>query len=204
MSQLGERGAAGALFPPPLVRCHYGDPVLVIVTGLPGVGKSALADGLGGRLGIPVLSVDPIESAMRAAGLPEGWTTGVAAYEVAGAVAAHLLGLGQPVIVDAVSDSEPARATWRRAAAAAGARLAVLEVVCSDPSLHRSRLAGRSRQLAHIPEPSWQQVAERAAGYEPWTDERLVLDAVAPLPDLVDTAAAYLVELASASKRRTG
>jgi broad-specificity NMP kinase len=36
--------------------------VLVVMSGLPGTGKSAIADALRHELGAPVLSVDPIEA----------------------------------------------------------------------------------------------------------------------------------------------
>ncbi len=38
--------------------------VLVVMSGLPGAGKSSLADVLGEKLGAAVLSVDPIEAAI--------------------------------------------------------------------------------------------------------------------------------------------
>ena len=36
--------------------------LLIVLSGLPGTGKSAIADGIGRATGLPVLSVDPIES----------------------------------------------------------------------------------------------------------------------------------------------
>ena len=89
--------------------------VLVVVSGLPGTGKSALADALAAHLGVVHLSIDVAEEAMLAVGLAPNWTTGVAAYEAAGALASLNLGLGSVVVVDAVSDSEDARSTWRSA-----------------------------------------------------------------------------------------
>jgi predicted kinase len=38
--------------------------MLIVMSGLPGVGKSSTADTLGRRLAVPVLSVDPVEAAM--------------------------------------------------------------------------------------------------------------------------------------------
>ena len=43
---------------------------LIVVSGLPGTGKSTLADALGAALAVPVLSVDPIEGAITGAGIP--------------------------------------------------------------------------------------------------------------------------------------
>src|SRR4051794_7903574 len=90
--------------------------LLVVVSGLPGTAKSAVAGVLARRLGAPHLSIDVVEEALLAAGCPSGWTTGVAAYEAVGALAAENLALGLPVVVDAVNDSDAARQTWRTAA----------------------------------------------------------------------------------------
>src|SRR3954452_437648 len=97
--------------------------------GLPGTGKSTLADGIGGELRLPVVSVDPLESAVLRAGIAQSFETGLAAYLVAEAVVDHQLGLGLDVIVDAVNAVEPARDTWRELARRHGARMSVFVCV---------------------------------------------------------------------------
>lgn len=74
--------------------------VLVVVSGLPGAGKSSLSDALGEKLGAAVLSVDPIEAAIWRCGIPPSFETGVAAYEVVAVLAEHQLRLGLTVIAD--------------------------------------------------------------------------------------------------------
>jgi predicted kinase len=166
--------------------------MLIVIAGLPGSGKSALADALSGRLTAFVVSVDPIENAMLSAGVVPGWEAGVGAYQVAGALAAHNLALGHPVIVDSVSDSEPARQTWWNAAAVTQAVVKVVEVRCPDATEHRRRLEARTRPLTHIAEPTWSEVERRAAAYEPWSVPRLVLDSTRPVEFLVDEVVEYL------------
>jgi predicted kinase len=166
--------------------------MLVVMSGLPGTGKSTIADALGHELGAPVLSVDPIEAAIWRCGIPPSFETGVAAYEVAAVLAEHQLSLGLTAIVDSVSSVEVARDMWRQAAARAGAQLRGLEVVCSDEHAHRERLAGRRRHLEDFPEPSWDEVQQRRAEWEPWTDDRLVIDTVRALDDNVADALRFL------------
>lgn len=144
--------------------------MLVVVSGLPGTGKSTVAAALAGRLGAVHVSVDPIEDALLGAGLPPSWETGVAAYEAARAVAEQNLALGRPVVVDAVNDSEPARETWRTASAQSGSRLSFVLLTLDDEAEHRRRLDGRRRGLTHVPEPSWEDVRARAAAYAPWAE----------------------------------
>jgi len=155
--------------------------VLVVVSGLPGSGKSALADALAAHLGAVHLSIDVAEEAMLAVGLAHDWTTGVAAYEAAGALASLNLGLGSVVVVDAVNDSEAARSTWRSAAGRAAADLRFLVTVCSDEDEHRRRLAMRSRPFLNVREPTWEDVQRRAAKYEPWLEPHTVIDTLQPL-----------------------
>jgi len=166
--------------------------VLVVVSGLPGVGKSSLADTLGRKLGAAVLSVDPIEAAIWRTGVPPSFETGVAAYEVVAVLAEHQLRLGLAVIADSVSSLEVARDMWRRAASRARSAMRVVEVICSDDDVHRQRLAGRDRGIEGFPEPSWDDVLRRRGEWEPWTDEHLVVDSMRGHDENVAEALAYL------------
>ena len=168
------------------------DAVLIVLSGLPGAGKSAIADAMGERLPATVLSVDPIEAAIWRCGIPPSFETGVAAYEIGAVLAEHQLRLGLSVIADAANYLEVGREMWRGPASRAGVPLRVIEVVCSDPDVHRDRLARRERGIDGFPEPTWDDVLARKAEAEPWTEERLVLDTVLPLDDNVERALAYV------------
>jgi predicted kinase len=166
---------------------------LIVFSGLPGTGKSLLAQELGRRLHTPVLSVDPIESAILRAGLAPGFETGLAAYLVAEAIADSQLALGQGAIVDAVNAVEPAKEMWRRLATRHGVVLKVIECCCSDEALHRERLETRRRGLAeNFPEPTWEAVLRRSGELTPWSEPRLAVDAVAPCDANVRRALAWL------------
>lgn len=144
--------------------------MLIVISGLPGTGKTAVAAALAARLRAVHVSIDPIEDALLGAGFPRSYETGVASYEAARVVAVQNLGRDVPVVVDAVNDSEPARETWRRAAADGGAELAFVLLTLDDVDEHRRRLAGRVRRLRNVREPSWDEVRARAAAYAPWPD----------------------------------
>jgi predicted kinase len=165
--------------------------VLVVMSGLPGSGKSALADALGRRLGAPVISVDPIEAAIWRAGVPPSFETGLAAYEVGATLAEHQLRLGLTVIADAANYLEVGRAIWRTAAQRAGAPIRVIEVICGDEALHRARLEGRERGIEGFPEPPWTEVQQRRTEWEPWGQDRLVVDSARPFD--LDAVEAYVL-----------
>lgn len=166
--------------------------MLVMFSGLPSSGKSAIADQLGRRLPAAVLSVDPIEAAICRCGITQSFETGVAAYEVAAVLAEDQLRLGLSVIADAVNSLEIARSMWRRAARNTDAPVAVIEVICSDPEVHRSRLASRVRDIDGFPEPTWDEVMARRNEWEEWTEERLVLDTIDALSHNVERALTYI------------
>lgn len=148
--------------------------MLVVISGLPGVGKTTVADLVAAALHAVRLSIDPVEEALIAAGFPAGWETGVAAFEVVGAMAELNLRAERTVVIDAVNDSDDARATWRRAAASSGVRLCWVVLVMSDTAGHAARLRGRDRGYSHIPEPTWTEVSERTM--EPWGDFHRLID----------------------------
>jgi predicted kinase len=146
--------------------------MLVIFGGLPGAGKSTLAQRLAAELGAVWLRIDTIERAMvdgnEAMSAVKAYDISVAAYCVAYAVAEDNLRLGQTVIGDSVNPLEITRRAWRNAAARAGAEIVEIEVVCSDQAEHRHRVETRDALL------TWQEVVER--DYEPWTRDRIRID----------------------------
>lgn len=173
--------------------------MLLVMAGLPGSGKSTVAEAVGAELGLPVVSVDPLESAILSAGIAADQPTGLAAYLVAETIAdAVLSSPGGGVIVDAVNAVEPAREQWVKLAARhAGRTIRFVEVICSDPEVHRARLEARGRQLAHLAEPTWHAVEQSLDEWEPWGGEsgaipRITVDSVNPVPVLVEQVLAFV------------
>jgi predicted kinase len=165
---------------------------LIVLSGLPGSGKSIVAERLSAALSLPVVSIDPIEAAMWRAGIPHAMT-GIAAYEVARAAAEENVRLGISIVVDAVNPVEAAREMWRSLAREQGARLLVIECVCSDTQLHRQRIENRTRNIPGMAEVTWERVEERRREYEPWVDNRLVLDTAQDVAGTSGAAISYVM-----------
>ena len=165
---------------------------LIVLAGLPGSGKSTLAEGLSRHFSLPLFSIDPIEAAMWRGGLARD-QTGIAAYEVAQALAAEQLRLDHSVLIDAVNPVEPPRAAWRKLAAKYRADLKIIECICVDQAIHRRRIDARIRNIDGMAEIDWARVEQRRAEYEAWTDARLTLDTSAAPPErLLAEAIRYL------------
>ena len=59
---------------------------VIVVSGLPGAGKSTVAESVAGELRLPIFSVDPIEASIIKSGIQRSFETGLAAYLVAEAL----------------------------------------------------------------------------------------------------------------------
>jgi predicted kinase len=153
--------------------------VLVVMMGLPGTGKSAIASAIAKSIRAPIFSVDPIEATLIQAGIRREQRSGYAAYDLALMLARSQLELGQSAVIDAANYIEIARAWWRDLAAEFAVSRVLIECVCSDPAVHRQRIESRQRNIpGFIYEPSWDDVQQLRTEYVACTEERLVLDAV--------------------------
>lgn len=149
--------------------------MLVIFGGLPGTGKSTIAQSLAGRINAFYLRVDSIEQAIRSSDVMSPDTEiGPAGYMAIYGVAADNLRLGHSVIADSVNPIEITRAAYREVAKQEGVGFLEVEVVCSDEAVHRRRVETRRSTVKGLTLPSWEQVTERR--YETWECPHLCLD----------------------------
>jgi hypothetical protein len=90
--------------------------------------------------------------------------------------------LGQSAIVDDVI-GEGQGVLWRETAAEFSAPLYLIECVCSDEAVHRSRVEGRVRAIPGWHEIGWDHVGRMRAEVPALTMERLTVDAMEPVAD---------------------
>ncbi len=146
--------------------------MLIVLGGLPGVGKTTVARDIVRRVPCTYLRIDAIEQALAKMGAPED--VGPAGYVVAYALARSNLALGMTVVADCVNPLAVTRDAWRAAAAATSSGLLEVEIVCSDLALHRRRVEDREADIPDLTPPTWEAVLRHP--YEAWTTARLVLD----------------------------
>ena len=153
-------------------------PLLVVVGGLPAVGKTAVCRALlGERPMTPPMTwlrVDSIEQALRRSGEMAPDMPGGAGYYAAAAVAGDVLSTGGDVLVECVNPLPITRRLWERTAVDAGSRLLQVELVCSDRDEHRRRVEQRVSDIEGLVLPDWRDVLQR--DYAPWPEADLRLD----------------------------
>lgn len=145
-------------------------PILIVFGGLPATGKTTLSRELTRRIGETYIRIDAIEQTLRA----QGHEVGPMGYVIANALAAENLRLGRAVVADCVNPVQASRDGWRQTALLGSARLAEIEVICSDVALHRRRAEVRTSDIVGLTLPTWHEIANRH--YEPWDREHLLLD----------------------------
>jgi predicted kinase len=166
--------------------------MILVFSGLPGTGKTTLAEYAARRLQAPVFSIDVLEAALRRSGIGADRGSHHAAYELLSTLAEGQLRLGQPACIDAVIGLESTREAWRALADQYDAALKCIECVCSDPKLHRERIESRQRGIPGWYELFWSDVQRSRASFQPWRRERLVLDAALPLKGNLGDLGTYL------------
>ena len=147
--------------------------VLVVVGGLPATGKSTIATVVARRTKAPYLRVDRIEQTIVA------WSAlthplGPVGYAVAYELAREQLRLGLDVIAECVNPIALTRDAWLDIAAASGAAIVEVEVICSDEVEHRRRVATRTSDVEGLLKPTWSEIMDRE--YEPWSRPHLPVD----------------------------
>jgi predicted kinase len=147
--------------------------MLIIFSGLPGVGKTTVARIVAEQTKAAYLRIDTIEQTLRAATGSSG-PIGPEGYLIAYRVAADNLALGHSVVADCVNAFEVSRAAWRNVAQEHAQSTLFVHLVCSDLKQHRRRVEERTADLPSHVLPSWSAV--NALPFAPLPPDALVVD----------------------------
>lgn len=154
--------------------------MLIILAGLPGVGKTTIARELAPRLVAVHLRIDSIEAAIRRSSRHAAIPMDDAGYLVGYAVAEDNLRLGHSVIADSVNPWPDTRDAWLAVARRAEVPAREFEIVCSDPVEHERRVTARDPDDDRAGPLTWQQVLAR--DYRHWHRPPIVIDTARQTP----------------------
>jgi predicted kinase len=177
---------------------------LIILSGLPGCGKTTLARLLVQELQLPILTIDDVVDA-----IPAHLTRHAERFwEDMVHTLLHLvdaqLAWGHSVIVDSVFmgvDESQTQHTWSdrlrayEIAQQRGVNFRPITCHISDETVWRERLAQRARQFPDAPVATWTQVDVQRRFFQPWqSGQALFLDGLNSVADNFAAAMAFIAD----------
>jgi predicted kinase len=152
------------------------DPTLVLISGLPGTGKTRLANELARHLQVPVFAKDRFQAQLRSLGFTG--REGAEGYHLLFDMADQQLSLGMGAILDAVFPLYGFRRKAHELAEHHEARFKAILCYCSDEALLKGRMEKREQYVPEWSPVGWDEVLKIRAYFEPWDDKpALHLDA---------------------------
>jgi predicted kinase len=183
--------AVNPRFHPDLVQTAVAAPRLVLFSGPPGVGKSALSYALSRQTGWAVIAKDGLDRTLKT--LEAGAWSPSTAYQLMLDVAELNVRNGVSVILDAVFPRGGFRQQAVDIAARPDAQFRAVVCYCSDPDLWRRRIEARPEMVPGWTPADWVEARRVAANYEAWTSPHLLLDAVDPFESNLDRLLRYVL-----------
>lgn len=167
---------------------------VVVSAGLPGTGKSTLAESVATAIRAPAFAGDWLLGAIKPSGALASLdrpTFKDLYYRLLSTLITRQLMLGQSAVGDCpVIDAVVSE--WREHFNEFDARLYIIECVCSDEELHRRRVEGRQRRIPGWHEIDWNHVQRMRAEFPPLRNKQLTVDAAQPLEENLRNVLGYI------------
>ena len=149
--------------------------MIVIICGLPGVGKTTLASGLAPLINATVLSTDKIRKELLATPTYI-WEERRLVYDVMTLIAKYFQNAGVNCILDATFSTESSRNEVRRKLAPTPNQFSIIECICSEDII-MSRLKNRENDYSDADISIYRKMKNI---YEPVRGEHIIVDTSNP------------------------
>jgi predicted kinase len=150
---------------------------LIVFSGLPGAGKSTLAEGVARELRIPAFSADWLLGSLTPFGGYRVERRQEMGAELLTTLALRQLIFGQSAILDSPSEDPRMRHRWRTLARKTGSDFKVIVCACPDRQVHRMRLDNRRRGIPGWHDGgNWPSVERRISEFIPWENDALFIN----------------------------
>ncbi len=146
---------------------------VILVCGVPGVGKSTLAEEIAKSLGLPLFSKDKLEASLVENGLVRTEQLNGVGYTLLKNLVNEHLSRQQPIIIDFIADKNRVLDLWPELLTK---DLVAIECICTDKVVHKSRIESRQRNIPGWYELNWAEIEDITAKYSPLVSDRLILD----------------------------
>ena len=164
---------------------------LILLSGLPGCGKTTLARKIAASLHIPLFAKDRVQSTLRKLELADRTTAD--GYHFLLDQADEQLNLGLSVVLDAVFPMQGFRDEARAIAERHGASFRPIYCHCSNETLWQQRLHERHRYVPNWTPVNWTEVERLRPTFQLWEDAQVLrVDAVDNLENNLSTALAWI------------
>ena len=146
-------------------------PLLIVFSGLPGVGKTTLAKKLAEYYKAAYFRIDTIEQGLRDLCKVNVQGEG---YRLTYRIAKDNLAIGNAVVIDCCNPWNLTRDEWEQVSIQSNALLIDIEIVCKDKVEHKLRVIKRHNDIENLILPSWEEIEKRK--YEEWTKAVIRID----------------------------
>jgi adenylate kinase family enzyme len=165
------------------------NPSIIIIGGVPGTGKTTLAELLSKEIEATCFSKDKLEAAILRRGIANKDSLNGVGYELLSEIAKTELDHNRSVILDSVASSQRVLEFWPHIITQ---KIYYIECICSDEELHKERVEGRSRNITGWYEITWNDILKIKKSYQPFSENRLIIDSANDLSKNVAKAINYV------------
>lgn len=146
---------------------------VILVCGLPGTGKSTLAEAIATHLKLPLFSKDKLEASLIEHGVLTADELNGVGYTLLKNIVNDHLNRQTHVVLDFIADQNRVNTFWPELL---NEQIVSIECRCTDRVEHRNRIETRDRNIQGWYELKWSDVENIEKVYQPLMPNRYIVD----------------------------